>query len=332
MGISNTSSSSLNGPKSSSRLPNRSVLTSEAFILSSRRDAGTTSTTMVTQLRPRSHTLPGSTEGCWVPPGVSSRAACCRRERLSLRASSQTSVLASISNSGQRIVTLLANRPGVTEGVASVTLTDSKMGFLNVRRYCTGLSGASRAAGPDAEEGPVVMVPVGFPVMLCEREVACKGRMVMLGIRIRNRVFVTFASGLETMCRQTGQRFERLVRRRYGMGRSSSTKRDLPWRLGSQTFMGGCDAAWSVEAVSSQPERYSRSISLVSSRFASWRPSSGSKDSRMMLERDLAFLSPRIPAPVYRLMMRDKDPGEPMPSSPREVRPPFSDDSASCDW
>ena len=50
------------------------------------------------------------------------------------------SVLASISNCGQSTVTLDAKRPGVTAGVARVTFTVSKMGFLKVRRYCVGVS------------------------------------------------------------------------------------------------------------------------------------------------------------------------------------------------
>lgn len=40
-------------------------------------------------------------------------------------------------------MTLLANRPGVLAGVPRVTLTESKSGFLNVRRNWVGFIGES---------------------------------------------------------------------------------------------------------------------------------------------------------------------------------------------
>jgi len=42
-------------------------------------------------------------------------------------------------------VTREATGPGVVDGVARVTRTASKRGFVSVRRYCTGSMGRSRS-------------------------------------------------------------------------------------------------------------------------------------------------------------------------------------------
>ena len=71
------------------------------------------------------------------------------------RASSQASLLAPMSNSGHRIVTLLATREGVVEGVARETRTGSNMWFFSVSRSWIGRRGgrASRFGEGDGRPG-----------------------------------------------------------------------------------------------------------------------------------------------------------------------------------
>ena len=119
---------------------------------------GTTSITTVVQLRPLSHTFPASATFSYPALNAPDREERCSPGAEPCRASSQTSLLAPMSSCGQRMVTLVATRPGVTDGVARVTRTGSNMWFFKVRRSWTGFRG-----GRESRLGVVVVGEAGRP-------------------------------------------------------------------------------------------------------------------------------------------------------------------------
>src|SRR5690242_21215011 len=95
-----------------------------------------TSITTLVQLRPRSYGLPGS-----MAPSESTTVPLFTGAEEDDSASSQTSVLAPISNCGHKIVILEWTLPGVTRGVARVTRTGWKRGWLRGRMKFVGMLG-----------------------------------------------------------------------------------------------------------------------------------------------------------------------------------------------
>lgn len=80
-------------------------------------------------------------------------------------------------NSGHRIVTLCACRPGVWAGVARETRTWVKSGFVKVRRIWNGILGLMISI--ICEMGCVMVVVV---VVGCVKGIAGKGEMVIRGM------------------------------------------------------------------------------------------------------------------------------------------------------